>query len=159
MLINVYKSSISPLILSRDESINAQKLFPFHSYNFNDKLKYLGFHLRPNYYKKAYQHQIIAKIEGRLKVWNYRWLSRVGIFVLVKFVLEAIPVFWMSLSWIPKGALKFIRKICYRFLWVGSKERRIFSWVKRDKISLPKIWGGWGPKNIPSLCKALAEKV
>ena len=38
-------------------------------------------------------------------MWSHRWLSRASRLVLVKSVLEAIPVYWMSLSWIPKVTL------------------------------------------------------
>jgi len=46
MQINALKCTISPLNLSMDESLNVQNLFPSHSYNFNDGLKYLGIHTK-----------------------------------------------------------------------------------------------------------------
>jgi len=29
----------------------------------------------------------------------------------------------MSLAWIPKGVLEKARRICFKFLWVGSQEK------------------------------------
>jgi hypothetical protein len=66
-------------------------------------------------------------MEKRLLSWSHRWLSRVGKLVLVKSVLEAIPVYWMSLSWIPKGISEAARKITFRFLWSGKKETHVTS--------------------------------
>lgn len=47
MQVNVLKSTLSPLGLFSDESINVQNYFPFHSNNFDDGLKYPEFHLKP----------------------------------------------------------------------------------------------------------------
>lgn len=51
-------------------------------------------------------------MEKRFNLWCNRWLSRGGRLVLVKSILDAIPVYWMSLSWIPKGVLEMIRRLC-----------------------------------------------
>ena len=76
----------------------------------------------------------------------------------MKVVLEAIPVYWMSLSWIPKGILERIRKICFRFLWSGKKEEQTTPWVNWKRIAKPKGLGGWGLKDIFLFSKALAAK-
>jgi len=64
--------------------------------------------------------------------------------VLVKSVLEAIPVYWMSLSWIPKGILEATRKLSSKFLWSGKKEAHVIPWVHWERIAIPKALGGWG---------------
>ena len=71
-------------------------------------LKYLGFQLKPNNYLKKDWKWLITKLEKRLVGWSFRWLSRAGRLSLKKVVLEAIPVYWMSLAWIPKGILEKI---------------------------------------------------
>lgn len=53
-------------------------------------------------------------------VWSHKWLSRVGRLVIVKVVLEAMPMYWMALTWIPRGILEKIKKICFSFIWEGS---------------------------------------
>jgi hypothetical protein len=83
-----------------------KSLFPFELVDFDKGIKYLGFHLKPNCYKKVDWEWLIGKLEKRLKVWSFRWISREGRLTLVKSVLEAIPVYWMSLAWIPKGVLE-----------------------------------------------------
>ena len=93
-----------------------------------------------------------------MKVWSHKWLSRAGRLVLVKAVLEAIPVYWMSLTWIPKGILESIRRICFRFLWSGKKEEQVTPWVNWKRIVVPKGLGGWGLKNIFLFTKDLAAK-
>jgi len=82
----------------------------------------------------------------------------VGRLILIKSVLEATPVYWMSLAWIPRGILHKIQQICCKFLWNGKKEGKNFSWVKWTKIATPKKWGGWGLKLLPAFAQALASK-
>jgi hypothetical protein len=72
---------------------------------------------------------LIAKLEKRLHVWIHRWLSRAWRLVLIKLVLEAISVYWMSLSWIPKVILEKVCKICFTYLWKGNNEHRVMPWV------------------------------
>jgi hypothetical protein len=76
----------------------------------------------------------------------------------VKSVLEAIPIYWMSLAWIPKGVLEKARRICFRFLWAGSKDLVVLPWVNWKALAFPKSLGGWGLKNIFLFSKALAAK-
>ena len=65
-------------------------------------------------------------------MWSHKWLSRADKLVLVKAVLEAMPVYWMALTWIPRGILDKIRKICFSFLWGGSYDKKTMMWVSWD---------------------------
>lgn len=102
---------------------------------------------------------LMAKIKSQINIWYHRWLSRVSRLVLVKSVLEAVLVYWMSLAWIPKGVIHKIQEVYCRFLQRGKKEGQFFSWVKWDHIALPKKMGGWGFKNLLCFSKALAAKI
>ena len=77
---------------------------------------------------------------------------------MVKAVLEAIPVYWISFSWIPEGILEEPRRTYFRFLWSGKKETQVNPWVHWEKIVVPKGLGGWGI-NIFLFAKSLAAKV
>ena len=63
---------------------------------------------------------MIDKIESRTKQWCNRWLTLGGRLTLVKFVLEAIHVYWKSIGFIPKWGLEVIKKKCFKF--VDKKE-------------------------------------
>ena len=76
----------------------AQQIFPFTLTRFEDGLKYLGFYLKPVSYKTVDWNWLITKIEKHLNNRCHRWLSRAGRLILFKSVLEAIPVYWMSLA-------------------------------------------------------------
>jgi len=92
-------------------------------------------------------------------VWYNKYLTRAGRLTLIKAVLEATPICWMSLAWIPRGILARLQKICSRFPWKGKKQGNLFTWVKWDTIARPKKWGGWGIKRLDYFAKALAAKL
>lgn len=133
-------------------------LFPIQDTNILEGLKYLGFQLKPNDYRKTDWKWLIGKLEKWLMVWSNKWLSRADRLTLVKSILEAIPVYWMSITWIPKGVLENLRRIYFIFLWQGKKEVQSRPWVKWEKIAIPKSLGGWGLKNIFRLLTTLATK-
>jgi len=113
MQINERKSSLSCVNMEEYDLRYYQEKFPFPLTNFDMGFKYLGFHIKPNnYYKKDWMW-LVTKLEKRIQVWIHKWLSRVGRLVLVKLVLEVIPVYWMSLEWIPKGILEKSHSVCF----------------------------------------------
>eukprot|EP00253_Pinus_taeda_P021761 PITA_21761 len=96
---------------------------------------------------------------GKSQVCVAGWLSRAGRVTLIKSVLLAIQVYWAALTWIPKGIMEKIRRMCCRFLWAGSNENSVLPWVAWDKIARPKEWGGWGIKRLPEFSLSLAAKL
>lgn len=78
----------------------------------DEGLKYLGFYLKPNDYRKDDLKWLVSKIEKRLKVRCHQWLLRAGRLVMVKSVPEAIPIYWLSLPWIPIETLEKIHWLC-----------------------------------------------
>jgi len=98
------------------------------------------------------------EIGQKLNTWSHRWLSRAGRLVLVKSVLEAIHVYWMSLSWILKGILEDARKLSSKFLWSGKNEAHVIPWVRWEKIATLNALGWWGLKNIFFFSKDLVAK-
>jgi len=158
MQINSRKSQLIVEGLDRQESAQMHSSFPYQSSNMESPFKYLGFWLKPNAYKKEDWNWLIAKIEARISHWSFKWLSRVGRLTLIKSVLMAIPIYWATLTWVPKGILEKIRRICSRFLWDGSKENSVLPWVAWEKVARPKDWGGWGIKSLPDFSLSLAAK-
>ena len=93
MEINEGKSSLTTHMLSQVEEAELKRFFPFSSAGLEEGLKYLGFSLKANRYRKQDWFWLLRKVEKRLMVWSHKWLSRAGRLVLVKAVLEAIPVY------------------------------------------------------------------
>jgi hypothetical protein len=57
--------------------------------------------------------------------------------VLVKVVLESIPVYWTSLAWIPKGILGKIHQLSYHFLWAGCEDKKTYGSHLMEKTRNP----------------------
>jgi hypothetical protein len=106
MQINLQKFTLSLMHLRAPYMRYLSTIFPVLATDILEGLKYLGFYLKPNDYWKLDWKWLIKKLEKRLQVWSNKWLSRAGRLTLVKSVLEAIPVYWMSIAWIPKGILE-----------------------------------------------------
>eukprot|EP00253_Pinus_taeda_P008007 PITA_08007 len=158
MQINSRKSQVCVSSFNRRECSRISNLFPYQMQPLESPIKYLGFWLKPDSYKKADWNWLIAKLEARISHWSFRWLSRAGRMTLIKSVLMAISVYWAALSWIPKGIMEKIRRLCCSFLWAGTNEKSVLPWVAWDKIARPKEWGGWGIKRLPEFSLSLAAK-
>ena len=77
----------------------------------DDGLLYLGFTLKSKIYSKKDWSWILTKIEKTLSIWCNKWLSMGGRLILVKYALEAIPVYWVSLTYVPSGILERIGRL------------------------------------------------
>ena len=119
MRINEEKSSLLHFGLDEYEIISIQNIFSFVVADLKARLKYLGFYLKPWRYILKDWDWLVAKVEKRIKHWSFQWLSKGGKLILIKSVLEAIPVYWMHF-WIPLGIIEKIRKLCFKFIWEGN---------------------------------------
>lgn len=122
MCINTQKSSLILEGFTRVEIRRISEDLPFETQRMTNNFKYLGFQLNLNIDRIQDWYWFVVKTENRAKQWSYKWLSIEGRFVLIKSILMVILVYWNTLTWVPKGILARVRKVCSRFLWVGSKE-------------------------------------
>ena len=84
--------------------------------------KYLGLFLKPNAYSFKDWMWLYKKIERRIGCLTNKFFSRGGILVLLKEVLQSIPVYWATIAYIPKYILQKLRKNIFSFLWSASKQ-------------------------------------
>ncbi|KAL4384089.1 hypothetical protein GQ457_15G019500 [Hibiscus cannabinus] len=121
--------------------------------------KYLGvplFHKRVTKTTFAY---LLDRISARLSEWVARTLSLVGRITLAKFVLQAIPIYVMQSSWIPKGMCEEMEKLIQKFVCGSCNGGSGMALVKRDITRLPMEHGGLGFKNLFQKNKAFLMKI
>eukprot|EP00253_Pinus_taeda_P015495 PITA_15495 len=165
LCINERKSTLTCTGLSRELVRRVESVLNFEVKSLEDSFKYMGFFLKPDNYMIKYWNWILAKLESKLKHWSYKCLSRAGRLVLIKSALMEIPIYWASLTWVPKGILNSIDKLCSKFLWARSKFERVTLWIAWDKIARPKEWGDWirlpqkSSKNSSVVWKAVVASV
>ena len=124
----------------------------------DEGFKYLGFVLNPNAYSFEDWMWLYKKIEGRIGCWTYKFLSRGGRLVLLKAVLQSIPIYWATIAYIPKGILQKLRKKFFSFIWSSNRHFERISLAKWQVLASPKDLGGWGIKNPFLFCQSLAAK-
>ena len=60
--------------------------------------------------------------------------------------------------WIPLGIIEKVRKLHFKFLWVGNSDSSGFPWTPWKALACPKFLGGWGLKIPVLFAKTLAAK-
>jgi hypothetical protein len=123
-----------------------------------DGVKYLGFLLKPDQYRKAHWDWLIRKVESRISIWVFRMLSRKGWLILLKSIFESIPMYWNSIVVVPKGVLEKIRRLRCRYLWASHNLPRGIHLVKWPSIAVPKDLGGWGLIDIRPFARVLVGR-
>ena len=122
MLINIGKSSMTHNEFIEELAQQSKEILSYPTNSISTGFKYLGFFLKPNSYAFQYWVWLYQKVEARVSSWENWFLSRGGILVLIKVVLQSNLVYWESITYIPKGILAKIRKKFFAFLWTTSKQ-------------------------------------
>jgi hypothetical protein len=154
--INATKSTILQAGLSEQDLSPFKSLFPYKFSDLASGFKYLGYYLKTGPQRVDDWIWLIKRMEKKIDNWCYRWLSLGGRLTLLKSVLESQPVYWLSLAVIPCSVLNSMRKLMVNFLWKGNNDSNHYHLCKWDHISLPKLFGGWGLRNIYDFKQALA---
>jgi hypothetical protein len=98
------------------------------------------------------------RISKRIQGWLEKLLSAGGKDVLIKSVVQAIPIFSMACFKLPRGLCQYINALV-RKSWWGSKEgERKPSWVSWKEMCKPKHMGGLGFRDIEVINLALLAR-
>jgi hypothetical protein len=142
--------------LDDTQNTRMEIIFPFQHLDINEGVKYIGFIIKLNNYGKSNWGWILSRIKNHISLWCNRWLYRGVMLVLVKSILEAIPIFSHSLVNIPTCIFERIEKCCFNFLWKGSSEYKGSHLSRWKLIATPKCQWGWGFKYIHLFGQSLA---
>ncbi|CAM6102385.1 unnamed protein product [Calypogeia fissa] len=95
-------------------------------------------------------------MSSRLAAWSSRLLTFMGRVLVVKHVLQAIPIYHAMFLHAPDTICKKFSRLCKDFLWgfnkAGGRKLPLVAW---EKMALPKIHGGLGFKEVKAHSKAL----
>jgi hypothetical protein len=128
--------------------LELKSLFGFDFRDLAAGFHYLGYFIKPSSYKAKDWSWLFEKFERRIQHWCNRCLSMGGRYILIKAVLESLPVYWMALAHIPHSVLKKLRQLIFNFLWSGSKQSRGIHLCGWKTLSKPIALGGWGLRNL-----------
>jgi hypothetical protein len=127
---------------------------------------YLGLPLHYKKLSRAFLQPLVQKIGNRLPSWKRIFFSYPGREMLVKSVLSAIPVHYLTVFKMPKGIIKDIDKFRRGFLWRGSDSENVkgggggggHCLVNWKTCLRPKAMGGLGIKDLECFNRALRLK-
>ncbi|KAK1400944.1 hypothetical protein POM88_000549 [Heracleum sosnowskyi] len=120
---------------------------------------YLGVPIGNSHKKKAFWNPVVQKVENRMASWKAESLNEPGRLVLIKSVLDGLPVYLMSLFRLPKGVVNQLESIRNFFLGSRFKEKctrmHLVNW---KSICRSKKHGGLGLVSIDDKNEALMGK-
>ena len=142
LCVNYNKSGL--LVLGKDEDWILRMEQLMECKRIQLPFNYLGIPLGANMKKAASWKQVLDKVQQRLKSWKSSSLSKAGRLIMIKSVLNSLPIYYLSLFKIPRKVADDIVRIQRNFLWNGDKEGRFIPLVKWEVVIRQKNDGGLG---------------
>eukprot|EP00253_Pinus_taeda_P005945 PITA_05945 len=105
---------------------------------------YLGAPLTASALKQPAWRTLLEKLDSKLNLWTHHSLNLASRVVLIKSILQAMPLYLFSILAAPKWVLKTLRNLQREFLWGSSATNRKWALVKWDTVCRPKIKGTIG---------------
>ncbi|KAF5450402.1 hypothetical protein F2P56_030760 [Juglans regia] len=121
--------------------------------------KYLGVPIISGGLKITHFDDLIAKVQSRLEGWQTRLLSSGARLILIKHVLQSIPVHSLSILKTPKAVIEKLQRIISTFFWGfkdGKAKKKWRSWVALCK---PVTEGGLGICSLQDVQSSLHMKI
>lgn len=140
-LVNSNKCSILFDDTSPAETQDAIKnLLQIVCHNFEDK--YLGFPTPEGRLNKGKFQSLQEKMWKRIILWGENYLSSGGKEIMLKAVIQAIPVYVMSIFRLPESVCEDLNKLARNFWWGADKGKRKTHWRAWSCLTKPKHNGG-----------------
>uniref|UniRef100_I1QL40 Reverse transcriptase domain-containing protein n=1 Tax=Oryza glaberrima TaxID=4538 RepID=I1QL40_ORYGL len=154
---NFCKSTITPIQCNDQQRAMVEAILSCRVEDF--PITYQGLPLGTRKPTKAEVQPILDKLAKKVAGWKPKMLSIDGRLCLIKSMLMALPVHYMSVLQLPRWAIKDIERKCRGFLWKGQEEvsggHCLVSW---RKVCSPVEKGGFGVKDMNFFGRALRLK-
>jgi hypothetical protein len=121
--------------------------------------KYLGIPLIDNALRNSSWEHLLSSFSKRLSSWTFRALNLPSRLILLKAVLQALPIYIFSALAAPKFVLTTIKSLQRNFLWQGLAKEKKIALVSWDKLCRPKEQGGLGLRDPAIMNKILSAKI
>ena len=108
----------------------------------------LGFHI----------FDLLNKVICRFTSWLTKHLINYGRFLLIKHVVQALPIHLLSAITSPFTLIKQIEMLIEDFYWGWKSDKKKYHWAPWKNFSYPIDEGGVGMINIKYVCLAIQYK-
>ncbi|PKU67952.1 Putative ribonuclease H protein [Dendrobium catenatum] len=122
-------------------------------------LYYLGIKLTQRRRSASDFLHILEKASSKLNIWGKKFISTVGRITLIKSVIQALPVYYSSLSLVPISVLKKLDKMCRDFLWKKGDGNNGLNYVAWKDLCKPLKLGGMGIQSAVESVEPLRAKL
>lgn len=75
--------------------------------------------------------------------WKKKLLSQAGKEIIIKAVLQVLPIFIMSVFRLPHGLCSEINSLVARFWWGANDQLKKVHWISWKKWKYRKLLVGW----------------
>ncbi|XP_016185651.1 uncharacterized protein LOC107627320 [Arachis ipaensis] len=107
-------------------------------------VRYLGINLGANPRLVKTWKPVLDKVEEKLSLWKAKVLSKAGKLVLIKSVINSLPIYYLSLYKMPNMVARRIIALQRKFFWGKDDGRPGMALVKWEIVQAPKKLGGLG---------------
>lgn len=113
--------------------------------------KYLGVLILGRAPRKGDFQYIVEKVKLKLSGWKAKQLSFAGRVTLSKAVIQAIPIYPMMSTDIPRSCLQEIQKLQRAFVWGEEENQRKAHLINWKTLMNPKELGGLAIRNLSTM--------
>ncbi|XP_059302129.1 uncharacterized protein LOC132054076 [Lycium ferocissimum] len=100
-------------------------------------ITYLGCPLHVGRQRIIFFSDLVSKVVNRIRGWNFKILSHGGRAVLVRSVLQSLPIHLLSAVSPPKTTMKQIQSLIADFFWGWKAEKKKYHWASWESLSFP----------------------
>lgn len=122
-------------------------------------LTYLGIPIFVKRMPRESWQNILDKFRTKVNHWTHRWLSFASRGQLIKYVVQALPIYKCMLQMAPVGFVQELDVLARQFLWAGNLLSSKWSLVRWELVCRPRQYGGLGLRKSSLSGIALAAKL
>ncbi|XP_074352195.1 uncharacterized protein LOC141691369 [Apium graveolens] len=115
----------------------------------DERTQYLGLANVIGRNKSSALGYLTDRMQHRVESWDKRQLSKGGKKIMLKTVVQELPIYAMSIFLLPNRICKDIERIMSRYWWKFSgRKEKVIHWMCRANMCKKKTKGGLGFKDM-----------
>ncbi|KAK1291395.1 hypothetical protein QJS10_CPB17g01214 [Acorus calamus] len=121
--------------------------------------KYLGVPVLGERSRRARYSFVVDRVKQHIQGWKSQQLTMAGRLLLIKSVLNALPIHLLHATTLPLSTIHDIEQATRSFLWSGEARRRSVHLLNWETVTSPHSLGGLGLKKLQVVRKAVLAKL